>query len=82
VVQIKTLIEEMSAKGLKGYEIAERLGVSNSMVSSYTTQGFDASFNVAVKVYQDMKIVLHPFAEESLIYEINKRGENAKLRRA
>lgn len=80
MVLIQTLIDEMSAEGLKGYEIAEHLGVSTSMVSSYRRQGFDTSINVALKVYQEKKIVLHPFAEESLKYEIEKRLANARLK--
>jgi len=67
---IQTLIEEMKAAGMKGQEIANDLGISNSMVSSYRHQHFSPSLNVAMRVYADKAIVLHPYNEDSLKYEI------------
>jgi len=70
MVLIQTLIQEMKDNGMKGHEIANDLGISNSMVSSYVCQNFSPSLNVAMRVYTDKGITLHPYNEESLKYEI------------
>ncbi len=57
---VKTLSESTSSQ-----EIADKLGISVSMVSHYK-KGYNASIEVAVKVYKTEKIVLFPFSEEAL----------------
>ena len=54
-------------------ELSQRLMVSLSMLSSYKHQGFNPSLNVAMTVYMQEGIALHPFSEESLKFEIKKR---------
>ena len=53
-------------------ELAPRLGVSISMLSSYKCQGYNPSLTVAKTVYTLDKVVLHPFSEESLQFELEK----------
>ena len=78
MVTIQSLIKELSDSGLKQHEIGERLNVSTSMVSSYKHQGWTASLTVAIYVYDNMQVVLHPFSEEGLKYEsqLNKERIN------
>ena len=64
---IKSLSEEKS-----GYEIAELLGVSSSMVSSYKHSNYNPSLEVAKRAYINFEVVLHPFSEESLSYDIER----------
>ena len=85
MVTIQSLIKELSDSGLKQHEIGERLNVSTSMVSSYTHQGWTASLTVAIYVYDNMQVVLHPFSEEGLKYELQlnkERINNAYTKRA
>ena len=60
--------------GEKGSEVAESIGISTSMVSSYKNHKYNPSLSVAKKVYLRDNIVLHPFSEESLKFEID--GDN------
>tara|TARA_R110000851_G_scaffold45642_6_gene111584 strand:- start:712 stop:933 length:222 start_codon:yes stop_codon:yes gene_type:complete len=57
---------------LTSVELKDKMGVSSSMLSAYKHQGYNASLNAAKKVYAADKIVLHPFSEESLKYELKK----------
>jgi len=68
---IKEYLEEKEQK-LTNYDIANQLGVSVAMISSYKRKGFNPSLTVAKKVYQLDNIVLHPFSEDSLKIEIEK----------
>lgn len=72
VTYIADYIIEKVDSGMSGYEIADELGVSVSMVSSYKHNNYNPSIGVAKKVYVDTNIVLHPFSEESLKIEITK----------
>ena len=67
---IKDLIEGMIEEGKNSYEVAEFLQVSVSMVSSYKLHKYNPSLTVAKTVYSKTEIVLHPFAEQSLKFEI------------
>lgn len=53
-------------------ELANRLKVSVAMLSNYKHQGYNPSITVAKTVYTLDKVVLHPFSEESLQFEIGK----------
>lgn len=55
------LLEDNSA-----IETADKLGVSQPMVSQYKKGGYNASLTVAIKVYSEADVVLFPFAEEAL----------------
>ena len=79
MVTIQSLIQEWSDEGLKQHEIGERLGVSTSMVSSYKHQKWTASLTVAVHVYGTLNIVLHPFSEEGLAYELKLNEERLNV---
>jgi transcriptional regulator with XRE-family HTH domain len=72
VIFIKDYIAERLEGGDLGYVIAEALGVSVSMVSSYKLGGYNPSLSVAKTVYRQEGIVLHPFSEESLKVELSK----------
>jgi len=54
---------------LNSVELKDKLGVSLSMLSSYK-KSYNPSLDVAKRVYLADNIVLHPYAEESLRYEI------------
>lgn len=69
---IKDLILSMLEHDQSSYDIAGYLGVSVSMVSSYKLHNYNPSITVAKTVYTKSNIVLHPFSEESLKYEIAK----------
>lgn len=72
MVLVQSYIESLESEGLNGREIAEKLGVSTSMISTYKHNDYNPSISVAKKVYKDVKITLHPFSTESLEHEINK----------
>ena len=67
---IQRYISDNTEKGLKHTDISKKLGVSTCMVSSYKNNSYKPSITVAKRVYKNENIVLHPFAEESLIKEI------------
>ena len=68
---IKKYVEDKVASGMLGREIAIDLGISVMMVSQYKNWEYFPSIAVAKRVYTNEGIVLHPFSEESLKYEIN-----------
>lgn len=72
-----TFIQDYIAKhveaGEQSRDIARVLGVSVSMVSAYKKWEYNPSIDVAKKVYKDFKVVLHPFAEESLQHELGDK---------
>lgn len=69
---ITTYIKNLKEEGLNTTEIAQRLGVSQPMVSSYVKEGFNCKLSTAINIYRDYNIILHPFAEESLKYELER----------
>lgn len=71
LVTIETLVNSMAEEN-SSYEIADFLGVSVSMVSSYKLHSYNPSLTVAKTVYEKSGIVLHPFAELSLKKELEK----------
>ena len=73
--KIQDLIFEWEDEGLKSTEIAMRLGVSQPMVSTYKKDNGNVNLGTALYVFKEYNICLHPFAEESLIYELNKNNE-------
>ena len=50
----------------KASEVAVKLGVSQPMVSQYKKGGYNASLDVATKIYKDTGLVLFPFSEDAL----------------
>jgi transcriptional regulator with XRE-family HTH domain len=70
-MHIKSYLEEKATK-LTNAEIANQLGISVAMISSYKNKNFNPSLTVAKKAYQMDGIVLHPFSEEAIKYEIEK----------
>ena len=67
---IDEYVSEKVEQGLAGETIANSLGISVSMVSCYKKGGYNPSLAVAKHVYAKEGITLHPFAAESLKYEI------------
>jgi len=72
MVLVQAYIQSLEDEGLNGREIAEKLGVSTSMISTYKHNDYNPSISVAKKVFKDENITLHPFATESLELELNK----------
>ncbi len=73
MVFISDYIKDKLAKGMSNKDIANELDLTVAMVGQYRLRrGYNASLSTAKKVYTIDKIVLHPFSEESLKYEINK----------
>ena len=58
-------------------DVAQDLGVTVAMLSSYKNHRYNASLTVAKKVFAKYGVTLHPFAKDSLKFEI-ERDENAK----
>jgi len=52
--------------------VATMLGVSTAMVSTYKLHEYNPSLDVACKVFATDGTVLHPYAADSLLFEINK----------
>jgi len=73
MVFVKDYVEELFSSGKSGNEIANDMSISVSMVSSYRRQHYNPSLTVAKTVYEQTKVVLHPFSEESLQFELSKR---------
>lgn len=69
---IREYINKLADDGMQGQEIADQLGVSISMVSSYKLHNYNPSITVAKHMYGTKGIVFHPFSEESLKLEIEK----------
>ena len=76
--RIQELIFEWEDEGLKSTEIAMRLGVSQPMVSTYKKDNGNVNLGTALYVFKEYNICLHPFAEESLVYELNKNNETVE----
>lgn len=76
--RIQELIFEWEDEGLKSTEIAMRLGVSQPMVSTYKKDNGNVNLGTALYVFKEYNICLHPFAEESLVYELNKHNETVE----
>lgn len=76
--RIQELIFEWEDEGLKSTEIAMRLGVSQPMVSTYKKDNGNVNLGTALYIFKEYNVCLHPFAEESLIYELNKNNETVE----
>ena len=76
--RIQELIFEWEDEGLKSTEIAMRLGVSQPMVSTYKKDNGNVNLGTALYVFKEYNICLHPFAEESLVYELSKHNETVE----
>jgi len=72
MIFIKDYITSLADDGKQGQEIADLLGVSISMVSSYKLHNYNPSITVAKHIYTHQGLVLHPFSEDSLQLEIEK----------
>ena len=72
MITVQEYIKSLEVEGLSGKEIAEKLGVSASMISTYKHNDYNPSISVAKKVSSEENITLHPFDTISLEYEINK----------
>jgi len=68
---IQEYIKKLEEENLKCVDIAIRLGVSQPMVSIYK-RGGNVNLATAKYIYASYGVCIHPYAEESLIYELNK----------
>lgn len=75
IITIQDYIAQLEDEKLKGTEIAVRLGVSQPMVSIYKCEGGNVNLKNAMHIYANYGICLHPYSEESLIYELNKNNK-------
>jgi len=71
-MQIADYVAQLVDKGIQGIEIAEKLGVSVSMVSSYKGGSYNPSITVAKRIFTTDGIVFHPFSKSGLQLEIAK----------
>jgi len=70
---ISDYLKDKLATGMTNKDIANELDLTVAMVGQYRLKrGYNASLSTAKKVYTIDEVVLHPFSEESLKYEINK----------
>ena len=73
IIRIHEYIKQRLDDGATPQELSDLMGVSTAMVSKYKANiGYKPSINVAMAIYELDKVVLHPFAEESLQEEINE----------
>lgn len=70
---IQDFIQSLEEEGLNATAIALRLNVSQPMVSIYKKEKGNVNLNTALYIYKEYSVCLHPFAEESLIHELNKK---------
>ena len=56
---------------LTSVELKRKMGVSLSMLSAYK-KSYNPSLDVAKRVYKQDNVVLHPFSEESLKFELKE----------
>lgn len=59
-------------EGITSVDLQHLLGVGASMISAYKKGDYNPSLEVAIRVYVGDGVVLHPFSEESLNYEMKK----------
>lgn len=69
MVHIKDWVKSKEESGMKQRDIALDLPVSHTMVGQYKNRGFLPSLQVAIAIYKNEGIVLHPYSEESIKYE-------------
>lgn len=72
MTDIKEYIQDKRDKGFLLRDVAKRLNITVAMVCNYSRMSYYPSLPVAKRVYELERIVLHPYAEESLIKEIEK----------
>jgi len=72
-MQIKEYIQKKREEGYTGQEIAEYLGISSGMVSSYKN-GYYPSLSTALVIFEKDEIVIHPFSKDALEYELKMKG--------
>ena len=70
MVTIQEYVAEQ-LEDLTSIELKDKLGVSLSMLSSYK-KSYNPSLDVAKRIYKIDNVVLHPFSDESLKYELEK----------
>lgn len=73
MVTIQDFIKSLEAENLNATAIALRLNVSQPMVSIYKKENCNVNLNTALYIYSEFGVCVHPFAEESLVYELNKK---------
>lgn len=73
---IKDYIVHHLDEGVSSKDLANKLGISISMLTAYKLHNYNASLEVAKRVYLVDGVVLHPFSEEALKYEVNKGETN------
>ena len=71
-MKIKEYIEKKIEEGSNRKQLAEFLGTTSAMISYYLSNKRDIipRLNIAVKIYKEDRIVIYPYAEESLLREI------------
>jgi len=73
MVLIEDYLNEKVDDGMKTKDIADELGITPAMVGQYRLKrGYKPSLTVAKRIYTLDGVVLHPFSEESLQFEIEK----------
>lgn len=65
MVTIQDIIKSFKDEGLNDITIANKLGISQPMVSQYK-RGFKASLDVARRIYKNDGTVVYPFSREAV----------------
>ena len=65
MVTIQDIIKSFKDEGLNDITIANKLGISQPMVSQYK-RGFKAALDVARRIYKNDGTVVYPFSREAV----------------
>lgn len=75
MITVQDYIKELEEEGLNATQIALRINVSQPMVSIYKKENGNVNLNTAMYIYSEYGVCLHPYAIESLDYELVKRSK-------
>ena len=75
MITVQDYIKELEEEGLNATQIALRINVSQPMVSIYKKENGNVNLNTAMYIYSEYGVCLHPYAIESLEYELVKRSK-------
>ena len=69
---VEDYVHQKLVEGIPPRDIAKAMDVTTAMVTQYKlARGYKPSLRVAKTVYYNEGVVLHPFSEESLKWELD-----------
>jgi predicted transcriptional regulator len=66
MITIRTFIKDLQSKGHNNAEIAQKLGLSPSMVSQYVNHDYNPTLETARAIYKQFGVHLYPFSKKAL----------------